>query len=174
MPFPEYAAHGGGFPVWLQNAPAAPIAVIVVSGLPQRDDHMSECQDYIHSSSLNSAMYSHCGNAQGLHPQDARSHSTISCVGQRDLYSLYCTLSQLNITSLPTLQVVACRRYAPSVLVVGSAGSSSSTSNAPATIISKVRGEDDLYSQTRACQSPLPVATKLLTGLVSIDITGTE
>ncbi|KAG9104630.1 hypothetical protein FRC07_009770 [Ceratobasidium sp. 392] len=40
LPFPEYATHGGAFPVWLQNAPSSPIAVIVVSGLPQRDDHM--------------------------------------------------------------------------------------------------------------------------------------
>ncbi|CAE6502061.1 unnamed protein product [Rhizoctonia solani] len=40
LPFPEYATHGGAFPVWLRNAPSSPIAVIVVSGLPQRDDHM--------------------------------------------------------------------------------------------------------------------------------------
>ncbi|KAB5593809.1 hypothetical protein CTheo_2778 [Ceratobasidium theobromae] len=40
LPFPEYATHGGAFPVWLQNAPSSPVAVIVVSGLPQRDDHM--------------------------------------------------------------------------------------------------------------------------------------
>lgn len=42
LPFPEYATHGGAFPVWLQNAPSSPVAVIVVSGLPQRDDHMSK------------------------------------------------------------------------------------------------------------------------------------
>ncbi|KAG8721448.1 hypothetical protein FRC09_007872 [Ceratobasidium sp. 395] len=40
LPFPEYATHGGAFPIWLQNAPSSPVAVIVVSGLPQRDDHM--------------------------------------------------------------------------------------------------------------------------------------
>ncbi|KAG8690270.1 hypothetical protein FRC11_012768 [Ceratobasidium sp. 423] len=40
LPFPEYATHGGAFPVWLLNAPSSPVAVIVVSGLPQRDDHM--------------------------------------------------------------------------------------------------------------------------------------
>ncbi|CAE7224989.1 unnamed protein product [Rhizoctonia solani] len=40
LPFPEYATHGGAFPVWLKNAPSSPVAVIVVSGLPQRDDHM--------------------------------------------------------------------------------------------------------------------------------------
>ncbi|KAG8710576.1 hypothetical protein FRC08_016983 [Ceratobasidium sp. 394] len=40
LPFPEYATHGGAFPVWLHNAPSSPVAVIVVSGLPQRDDHM--------------------------------------------------------------------------------------------------------------------------------------
>ncbi len=41
----DYAAHGGGFPLWLQPNPAAgamaPTCVgsIIVSGLPQRDDH---------------------------------------------------------------------------------------------------------------------------------------
>jgi uncharacterized protein (UPF0303 family) len=45
----DYAAHGGGFPLWLQADPAHPNAAgteaatcvgsIIVSGLPQRDDH---------------------------------------------------------------------------------------------------------------------------------------
>jgi uncharacterized protein (UPF0303 family) len=41
----DYAAHGGGFPLWLKALPADPnasdtlVGTIIVSGLPQRDDH---------------------------------------------------------------------------------------------------------------------------------------
>jgi uncharacterized protein (UPF0303 family) len=38
----EYAAHGGGFPLWIAAGdPTAAIMIgsIIVSGLPQRDDH---------------------------------------------------------------------------------------------------------------------------------------
>jgi uncharacterized protein (UPF0303 family) len=37
----DYAAHGGGFPLFLAatNQPAACVGSIIVSGLPQRDDH---------------------------------------------------------------------------------------------------------------------------------------
>lgn len=37
--FPEYACHGGAFPIWLQAFPSAPIGAIIVSGLAQKDDH---------------------------------------------------------------------------------------------------------------------------------------
>jgi uncharacterized protein (UPF0303 family) len=33
----DYAAHGGGFPVWVNGVGC--IGSVVVSGLPQRDDH---------------------------------------------------------------------------------------------------------------------------------------
>jgi len=33
----DYAAHGGGFPILLENT--GPVGSVVVSGLPQRDDH---------------------------------------------------------------------------------------------------------------------------------------
>ena len=33
----DYVAHGGGFPILLENT--GPIGSVVVSGLPQRDDH---------------------------------------------------------------------------------------------------------------------------------------
>lgn len=33
----DYAAHGGGFPIWLEGTGA--VGSIVLSGLPQRDDH---------------------------------------------------------------------------------------------------------------------------------------
>jgi uncharacterized protein (UPF0303 family) len=33
----DFAAHGGGFPLWL--AGTGPIGAVIVSGLPQRDDH---------------------------------------------------------------------------------------------------------------------------------------
>lgn len=36
---PDYAAHGGGFPIRIQGMTAAPVGVIVVSGLTQEDDH---------------------------------------------------------------------------------------------------------------------------------------
>ena len=35
----EYAAHGGAVPVYVQGATTAPVAVAVVSGLKQEDDH---------------------------------------------------------------------------------------------------------------------------------------
>ncbi|KLT45205.1 hypothetical protein CC85DRAFT_240963 [Cutaneotrichosporon oleaginosum] len=37
--FPEYACHGGAFPIWIAGCDAAPVGAIVVSGLPQLDDH---------------------------------------------------------------------------------------------------------------------------------------
>ncbi|CCA68434.1 hypothetical protein PIIN_02298 [Serendipita indica DSM 11827] len=36
---PEYSAHGGGMPLWIKGVTVAPIAVVVVSGLPQQMDH---------------------------------------------------------------------------------------------------------------------------------------
>ena len=36
----DFAAHGGGFPLWLTNSATATFAgTIILSGLPQRDDH---------------------------------------------------------------------------------------------------------------------------------------
>ena len=35
----DYAAHGGGFPIRVEGCSAAPVGVIVVSGLKQEDDH---------------------------------------------------------------------------------------------------------------------------------------
>jgi uncharacterized protein (UPF0303 family) len=37
LAFPEYAPHGGGFP--LTVAGTGPVGVAIVSGLPQQDDH---------------------------------------------------------------------------------------------------------------------------------------
>jgi uncharacterized protein (UPF0303 family) len=37
LPFPAYAAHGGGFP--LVVAGTGPVGIALVSGLPQADDH---------------------------------------------------------------------------------------------------------------------------------------
>ncbi|BEJ16216.1 hypothetical protein CspHIS471_0508210 [Cutaneotrichosporon sp. HIS471] len=37
--FPEFACHGGAFPIWLAGCDVAPIGAIVVSGLPQLEDH---------------------------------------------------------------------------------------------------------------------------------------
>jgi uncharacterized protein (UPF0303 family) len=39
LPFPTYACHGGGFPVYLVNNDVAPVGVVLVSGLPQLEDH---------------------------------------------------------------------------------------------------------------------------------------
>ncbi|KAG8771113.1 hypothetical protein FRB91_004523 [Serendipita sp. 411] len=36
---PEYSAHGGGFPIWIKGVTVAPVAVVIVSGLPQSMDH---------------------------------------------------------------------------------------------------------------------------------------
>lgn len=35
----DYAAHGGGFPIRVEGMTAAPVGVVVVSGLKQEDDH---------------------------------------------------------------------------------------------------------------------------------------
>ncbi|KZS97095.1 hypothetical protein SISNIDRAFT_449814 [Sistotremastrum niveocremeum HHB9708] len=37
--FPEFAPHGGAFPVYIKGSTVAPVAVIIVSGLPQEEDH---------------------------------------------------------------------------------------------------------------------------------------
>ena len=37
LPLADYAAHGGGFPLFLNGSGC--IGTIIVSGLPQRDDH---------------------------------------------------------------------------------------------------------------------------------------
>ncbi len=37
LPFPEYAPHGGGFPLIVEGT--GPIGVAIVSGLAQEDDH---------------------------------------------------------------------------------------------------------------------------------------
>ena len=37
LAFPEYAPHGGGFPLIIEGA--GPVGVVVVSGLPQLEDH---------------------------------------------------------------------------------------------------------------------------------------
>ncbi|EJT99905.1 hypothetical protein DACRYDRAFT_117533 [Dacryopinax primogenitus] len=39
LPFPEFAAHGGAFPVWIKGAPCSPLGTIIVSGLKQEEDH---------------------------------------------------------------------------------------------------------------------------------------
>lgn len=39
FPFPEYAPYGGAFPIWIRGVTVAPVAVIVVSGLSQDQDH---------------------------------------------------------------------------------------------------------------------------------------
>jgi len=37
--WPEYAVVGGAFPIYLKNAPAAPLGAIAVAGLSHNDDH---------------------------------------------------------------------------------------------------------------------------------------
>lgn len=37
LPLADYAAHGGGFPIFLADSTC--VGTIIVSGLPQRDDH---------------------------------------------------------------------------------------------------------------------------------------
>ena len=37
LTFPEYAPHGGGFPLIVEGA--GPVGVVIVSGLPQLEDH---------------------------------------------------------------------------------------------------------------------------------------
>lgn len=38
-PFPDFAVAGGGVPIWMKGNEAGPIGAIIVSGLPQREDH---------------------------------------------------------------------------------------------------------------------------------------
>ncbi|KAG9051082.1 hypothetical protein FS837_012590 [Tulasnella sp. UAMH 9824] len=48
-PKEEYA-FGGGFPIWIKGSPSAPLAIIVVSGLAEEDDHqliVDTLSDYI-------------------------------------------------------------------------------------------------------------------------------
>jgi uncharacterized protein (UPF0303 family) len=33
----DYAAHGGGFPLWVKGV--GPVGTVIVSGMPQREDH---------------------------------------------------------------------------------------------------------------------------------------
>lgn len=39
LPEADFATHGGGFPIWLKSYPDVLAGSIVVSGLPQREDH---------------------------------------------------------------------------------------------------------------------------------------
>ena len=39
LPEADFATHGGGFPLWLKSHPDVFAGSIVVSGLPQREDH---------------------------------------------------------------------------------------------------------------------------------------
>ncbi|EJT96950.1 hypothetical protein DACRYDRAFT_119763 [Dacryopinax primogenitus] len=39
LSWPQYAVVGGGFPVYLRNAPAAPFGAIAIAGLTHDDDH---------------------------------------------------------------------------------------------------------------------------------------
>jgi uncharacterized protein (UPF0303 family) len=48
LPFPEYAPHGGGFPLIVEGT--GPVGVAVVSGLPMQDDHalvVEGLEDYL-------------------------------------------------------------------------------------------------------------------------------
>ena len=35
----DYAAHGGGFPIFVEGVGAGAVGTVIVSGLPQREDH---------------------------------------------------------------------------------------------------------------------------------------
>ena len=39
FPFPEFACAGGGVPIWIKGNEVGPVGAIIVSGLPQREDH---------------------------------------------------------------------------------------------------------------------------------------
>ncbi|KAF8591567.1 hypothetical protein K439DRAFT_1626942 [Ramaria rubella] len=39
IPYPEFRCNGGAFPIWLENAPCCPIAVVAAYGGSSQEDH---------------------------------------------------------------------------------------------------------------------------------------
>jgi Haem-degrading len=64
------SSHGGAFPIWIRHVTAAPIGVIVVSGLPQEMDHQRASIPALTNNTTNSCDSSGRRRSEGLHSED--------------------------------------------------------------------------------------------------------
>ena len=69
---PNSNSHGGAFPIWIRHVTAAPIGVIVVSGLPQEMDHQCASMRALTNNVAHSCNSSDCRRPEGLHSEDGQ------------------------------------------------------------------------------------------------------
>ncbi|GJJ07585.1 hypothetical protein Clacol_001788 [Clathrus columnatus] len=58
IPYPEFRCNGGAFPIWLENAPCCPIAVVAAYGGSSQEDHhlvVTTIRDFLTKANRNSA-----------------------------------------------------------------------------------------------------------------------
>jgi len=65
-------SHGGAFPIWIRHVTAAPIGVIVVSGLPQEMDHQRASMPALTNSMAHSCDFSGCRRSEGLYSENGQ------------------------------------------------------------------------------------------------------
>ena len=65
-------SYGGAFPIWIRHVTAAPIGVIVVSGLPQEMDHQRTSMPALTNSMAHSCDFSGCRRSEGLYSENGQ------------------------------------------------------------------------------------------------------